>query len=82
MEENLNTEIFPNMPDNTELLEVKDKIFKISPNNKIEDSIYYEGKLFKKDRHQLNSYPKIVKYRCKNYRKNERTINNTFCPAL
>ena len=82
VEENINTEAFPNMPDNKELLEVKDKIFKINKNNTIEDSIYYEGKLFKKDRHQLNSYPKIVKYRCKNYRKKERNINNTFCPAL
>ena len=70
------------MPDNTELLEVKDKIFKINKNNTVEDSIYYDGKLFKKDRHQLNSYPKIVKYRCKNYRKKERNLNNTFCPAL
>ena len=82
VEENINTEAFPNMPDNTELLEVKDKIFKINKNNTVEDSIYYDGKLFKKDRHQLNSYPKIVKYRCKNYRKKERNLNNTFCPAL
>ena len=70
------------MPDNTELLEVKDKIFKSNKNNIVENSVYYDEKLFKKDRHQLNNYPNIVKYRCKNYRKKERNINTTFCPAL
>ena len=82
VEENINTEIFPNTPENTELLEVKDKIFKTNKNNIVETSVYYEGKLFKKDRHQSNSYPNIVKYRCKNYRKKERNNNTTFCPAL
>lgn len=36
------------MPDNTELLEVKDKIFKSNKNNIVENSVYYDGKLFKK----------------------------------
>ena len=82
VEENINTEAFPNMTEKNELFEVKDKIFKKNKHNILENSIYYEGKLFKKDRHQLKSYPNIVKYRCKNYRKKEKSRNTTFCSAL
>ena len=67
------------MTEKNELFEVKDKIFKKNKHNILENSIYYEGKLFTKDRHQLNSYPNIVKYRYKNYRKKEKST--TFCSA-
>ena len=45
------------------MTEVKDQIFKIIISNNIEENIYYEGKLFNKDRHQNKYYPNIVKYR-------------------
>ena len=44
--------------------------------------MYYEGKLFNKDRHPNQYYPNIVKYRCKNYRKNEKSRDTAFCNAL
>ena len=63
-----------------DILVVKDKIFK-KPCN-IENKVLYEGKQFKEDRHKPSNYPKIVNYRCINYRKYEKTRNSLFCNAL
>ena len=72
-----------NIPDKNEIVEVKDQIYKNLNNDNIEEKIYYDGKLFKKDWLQNSKlYPNIVKYRCKNYRKREKTRNTTFCNAL
>ena len=82
VEENIDIKAFPTETKPNEILEVKDKIFKNNKNTVIETDIYYDGKLFNKDRHQLITYPSIVKYRCKNYRKNEKILNTTYCLAL
>ena len=82
VEENINNNQIYNVTSNEQITEVKDQIFKIIISNNIEENIYYEGKLFNKDRHQNKYYPNIVKYRCKNYRKNEKTRDTTFCNAL
>ena len=71
-----------NIPDKNEIVEVKDQIYKNLNNDNIKEEIYYDGKLFKKDWLQNSKlYPNIVKYRCKNYRKREKTRNTTFCNA-
>ena len=66
--------------ENNSKLEIKNKIF--PKNQKILDNIYYEGKLFIKDRHNLKTYPININYRCKNYRKYEYSIGRNFCNAI
>ena len=53
--------------ENNSKLEVKNKIF--PKKHEIPINIYYDGKLFIKDRHKLKTYPININYRCKNYRK-------------
>ena len=66
--------------DNNSKLEVKNKIF--PKNSEIPDKIYYEGKLFVKDRHKLKTYPININYRSKNYRKYENSIGRNFCNSI
>ena len=82
VDENLNNEPIFNVTSNEKISEVKDQLFKITKTNSIEENIYYEGKLFCKDRHQNKFYTNIVKYRCKNYRKKEKSRDTGFCNAL
>ena len=62
------------------ILEVKNRKFN-KPYN-IEDTVLYDGYVFKKDSHQTNNYPLIINYRCKNYRKNQRIRESQFCNAF
>ena len=65
---------------NEELIEVKNRQFKIPC--KIESKLLYDGHVFNKDTHKPSQYPKIINYRCVNYRKNERQRSTQFCNAL
>ena len=66
--------------ENKSKLEVKNKIF--PKKHEIPINIYYDGKLFIKDRHNLKNYPININYRCKNYRKYEYSIGRNFCNAI
>ena len=66
--------------ENTEILEVKNKKYK--KDIPIEDYILYDGFKFRKDTHLNKNHPKIINYRCINYRKNERIRNTQFCNAF
>ena len=61
-------------------IEVKNKIF--NDINNIYKEITYDGKIFIEERHKTKEYPNIITYRCKNQRKNERTIHSYFCNAI
>ena len=80
VDENQENYIQQFLPKNNNVVEVKDKIFKI--NEEIPKEIYYEGKLFLKDRHQGKLNTNEINYRCKNNRKDERIRNTAFCNAL
>ena len=60
-------------------IEVKNNIFKDIDN--VYKEITYDGKIFIQERHKTKEYPKIITYRCKNQRKNERLIHSYFCNA-
>ena len=68
------------LPKKNNVVEVKDKLFKI--NEEIPKEINYEGKLFIKDRHQGKTNSNEINYRCKNNRKDERIRKTAFCNAL
>ena len=68
------------MPNKNNVIEVKDKIFKLDED--IPKEISYEGKLFLKDRHQGKTNNKEINYRYKNNRKDERIRTTAFCKAL
>lgn len=61
-------------------IEVKNKIF--NDINNIYKEITYDGKIFIEERHKTKEYPNIITYRCKNQRKNERTIHSYFFNAI
>ena len=61
-------------------MEVKNKKYK--KDIPIEDYILYDGFKFRKDTHLNKNHPKIINYRCINYRKNERHRNTQFCNAF
>ena len=62
------------------ILEVKNK--KFNEPFKVPKNILYDGKIFYEDRHQSSNYPNIINYRCKNYRKQERNRNSSYCNAI
>ena len=80
VEENKNQYIEQFLPNKNNIIEVKDKIFKLDED--IPKEINYDGKLFVKDRHQGKLNNKEINYRCKHNRKDERIRNTGFCKAL
>ena len=80
VEENKNQYIEQFLPNKNNIIEVKDKIFKLDED--IPKEINYEGKLFVKDRHQGKLNNKEINYRCKHNRKEERIRTTAFCKAL
>ena len=80
VDENQDNYIEQFLPTNNNVVEVKDKIFKIK--EIIPKEIYYEGKLFLKDRHQAKVNTNEINYRCKYNRKDERIRSEAFCNAL
>ena len=80
VEENQNKNLEAFIPNKNNVVEVKDKLFKL--NEEIPKEIYYNSKLFIKDRHQGKIGNKEIKYRCKNNRKDERIRSTAFCKLL
>ena len=80
VEENQNQYIEQFLPNKNNIIEVKDKIFKLDED--IPKEINYDGKLFVKDRHQGKLNNKVINYRCKHNRKDERIRTTAFCKAL
>lgn len=80
VEENQNQYIEQFFPNKNNVIEVKDKIFKLDEN--IPKEINYNGKLLVKDRHQGKLNNKEINYRCKHNRKDGRIRNTVFCKAL
>ena len=80
VEENQKQYIEQFLPNKNNVIEVKDKIFKLDED--IPKEINYGGKLFVKDRHQGKLNNKEINYRCKHNRKEERIRTNAFCKAL
>ena len=80
VEENQDQNLEAFIPNKNNVLEVKDKLFKL--NEEIQKEIYYNGKLFIKDRHQGKRGNKEIYYKCKNNRQDERIRSTAFCNAL
>ena len=80
VEEDIETNNSNIIDSNTGLTDVKYRKF----NNHaiIEKRVLYDGYEFYEDPHKPSNYPKIINYRCSNYRKNERILNYQFCNAL
>ena len=79
MEENLILQKEKSITD-TNIIELKNRKFNKSFN--LEDTVLYNGYVFKKDSYQTNNYPLIINYWCKNYKKNQRIRESQFCNAL
>ena len=75
MEENLILQKEESITD-TNIIEVKNRKFN-KPFN-LEDTILYDGHVFKKDSHQTNNYLLIINYSCKNYKKIEELENHSY----
>ncbi len=80
VEENQNQYIELFLPNKNNVIEVKDKIFKLDKD--IPKEINYDGKLFVKDRHRGKLNNKEINYRCKHNRKDERIRTTAFWKAL
>ena len=80
VEENIEIKSPINIDENKGIIEVKNR--KFNKFSLIEKRVLYDGKEFYEDPHKPNKYPKIIYYRCCNYRKNERLLKNQFCNAL
>ena len=80
VEENIEIKSPINIDENKGIIEVKNR--KFNKFSLIEKRVLYDGKEFYEDPHKPNKYPKIINYRCCNYRKNERLLKNQFCNAL
>ena len=80
IEEDIETNNSNIIDSNTGLTDVKYRKF----NNHaiIEKPVLYDGYELYEDPHKPSNYPKIINYRCSNYRKNERILNYQFCNAL
>ena len=66
-------ETFDDNMNDLDIIYVKNKKFNNSKN--IPDNILYDNHKFKLDNHHNKNHPKIINYRCINYRKNERNRN-------